>query len=193
MDSKLGVACLGGALALATPQVAAAIELREFPGYWAMLNGFETPSDLESLTLEGGAGVDYGIGLAATDANNGWARGTSGWNAVTAWFPLPANVTTCSATVSVRVSGGLEHAYFSLIESSRRIVFENGPLRAADVGWGYVSYGIYARPTGTSSRTTYPWIDVRGQPRLGVRVGFWGNGQDNWLQVDDVELNCFHD
>jgi len=49
-------------------------------GQWS--NGFEDATSI--WWIAGNAGVDRGIGLAHSGANNGWVRNWTGWNAVNA-------------------------------------------------------------------------------------------------------------
>ncbi len=142
----------------------------------AYSNGVED-ADATSWWFAGNAGVDRGVGLSHTGANNVWARGTSGWNAVNIEMPtLPG--ASCTATIWVRRSATLSngvvsvHGFGAGLPLVTQQNLDQGPSMPPD---RYDQYSLSFTATALSQL---------------LLVGFWGNGQDAWVQVDDMRIEC---
>ncbi|WP_437673226.1 hypothetical protein [Sorangium sp. So ce131] len=141
-------------------------------------NGFEG-AEQSSWWFAGNAGVDAGIGLSHGGASNGWARNYSGWNAVNTWVSAwPGS--TCEVGAWIRSSSTLTDGYMSIrsADGSMRILNEvrivgSGPANPSHAGYNFYSFNFVAD----------------GRYQL-FYAGLWGNGQDSWLQVDDVYVYC---
>jgi hypothetical protein len=122
-------------------------------------------------TLNGRGGIDRGIGNAHSGANNGWVGNTSGWNDLHQrvvvqpgrWYRL---------TGWMRSSAGNAGGYFGVRRPpSQGVIAEQkfGPL-----------------PTYTRLSVDIPLSNLT---ELEVFAGGWGlNGQDFWIQIDDIRL-----
>lgn len=143
-----------------------------------MVFGFEDEGENATWYTQGAAGIDRGVGLAYSGQNNGWIRATWGWHALYRVQSVNAGARDCVAFAQVRMTRNLSGLFFSLIDQqSGAILSESSWHGAIGDGNGYLWIG-----TGL--------VPVYANQQLVVRVGFWGNGQDAWVNVDDVEFVC---
>jgi hypothetical protein len=97
--------------------------------------------------------------------------------------------TTADVEAWVRSSANVSSFYMSLFDAdSGRIFWEAGPLAGKALtstsrdehGYKLLSYKAAIEPI----------IDGKWARLPSFRLGFWGNGQDAWVQVDDVYTMC---
>ncbi|SER58902.1 protein of unknown function [Lentzea xinjiangensis] len=130
--------------------------------------GFEHRTGAWRSTGQGG--VDHGLGLARTGANNGWVRSTSGWNDLFQQVVVRPG-TRYRLSGWVRSSGTTSDGYFGV----RR---PGGGGVVAEQEYG--SLPSYGRLSVEFTAT---------DPRAEVFTGIWArDGQDTWAQVDDLLL-----
>ena len=134
--------------------------------------GFES-QPTSSLTspwyANGNAGVDRNLGFARTGANNGFARYTSGWNAIKQEvFVEPNKSYTLSAWV--RTSPNNNDGYFGA-----RLL--NGGAVLSEVPFGNL-------PNYTKLTVTF---NSGNNHSLEIYAGMWATG-DMWIQADDFVL-----
>jgi hypothetical protein len=170
----IGSALVGMALTLATTANAAA---------WSKINGFEG-DDAGFWRTENGAGVDFGAGYAFSGANNGWIRGSAPgvFNALAGIFHTPG-VNRCKLSFRYRASQAVDNWYVGIYNEATNAQLANwGPIssRGQNCSASYCIYGLTLGPT----------FDARGARDVRVHIGFWGNGSDQWLQIDEVILGC---
>jgi hypothetical protein len=143
-------------------------------------NGFEG-ADASAWWVAGNAGVDVGLGNALDNANNGWVRAFSGWNAINTTIPTVPGA-HCWLQVWIRTSSDLSNGYITVRESQGvlSILKEVGPFGA----W-----------PGDPNRKGYNFVpldfDANSSDAL-FYVGLWGNGQDSWIQADDLTVQCYY-
>lgn len=153
-----------------------------FEGYWGGLGA------ADQWKVNGIAGTDINRGWAHWYQNNGWIAGTIGWNALyftvlDGSFILNTQY-KCRMEAWVRSSANVSDFYFSAIDPTRGGVVwrELGPLSNYQLSdpnqYIRLSYSFNIVPNS------------RAPGNLAVRLGFWGNGQEAWVQVDDVSLIC---
>ena len=170
----IGGAVLGVVLTLATTANAAA---------WSKTNGFEG-SDAGFWRTENGAGIDWGIGQAYSGANNGWIRSSAFgvFNALHGIFHTPG-VNRCKVSFLYRGSPAVDNWYIGVYDEysgARLASWGPSSTRGQNCSANYCIYGLSFGPT----------FDARGARDVRVHIGFWGNGSDQWLQIDDVILGC---
>lgn len=153
-----------------------------FEGYWGGLGA------ADQWKVNGIAGTDINRGWAHWGQNNGWVAGTANWNAL--YFTVldgSFSLNTryyCRAEAWVRSSGNVSDFYFSAVDPTRGGVVwrEIGPLinnQLSDPNqYIRLSFSFDLIPNS------------RAPGNLAVRLGFWGNGLEAWVQVDDVSLMC---
>jgi hypothetical protein len=156
-------------------------------GIWQFTEGFEeSPSTLakRGWFLDGIAGFDYNIGNAHTGLGNAWVRANSGWNSVNIWLRPPGQNLDCTAQAWIRLSSDLTGGYFSIRggngQSLSPVINEVeliGPWTAPDE----VAYLPYSFNFNTGDF-----------PEILLYVGMWGNGTDEWEQIDDVAVSCHY-
>jgi hypothetical protein len=172
------------ALSLQSSQVSASPSLGEDRIFF---NGFEG-TDASAWWTTGTAGIDYGKGVAFAGENEGWIRATTGWNALNVSLGDPASTyanysNQCLAMIWIRTSSTLTNGYFSVRDFSKgnAIVAQVGPFGnwpgskdPRQLGYNYVPI-FFTQP---------------GNDQLFLDVGFWGNGRDAWIQIDDASVIC---
>jgi hypothetical protein len=126
----------------------------------------------------GVAGFDYGLGYAHQGQGNGWVRNKTGWNAINTIQDVQP-WERCTASAWIRLSPHLTGGYMSVRQAygDWHIINEVpmvGPGPVGDNGYNQYVFDFY--PDSTSSVVFY--------------VGMWGNGQDAWMQIDDVVVQC---
>lgn len=119
----------------------------------------------------GGAGFDYGKGLAYREKGNAWVRGSKGWNALNRFHEMKPN-TRYIVSAMLRLSPGLTDGYFSVREARElngngRIITEVKLIGPTDYRKVELSF-----TTGNLNRVLF-------------YVGLWGTGRDVWIQIDD--------
>jgi hypothetical protein len=140
-------------------------------------DGFE--GSASGWWVAGNAGIDRGIGLAHSGANNGWVRNWTGWNAVnTSVSTYPGAV--CTVGAWLRSSESMTGGYMTIRSwsSGNPILHEiplagPGPANPPNANYNFYTFSFVA---DAYSAMFY--------------VGLWGNGQDAWIQVDDVVVSC---
>lgn len=163
-------------LALAVLALALSVAAPANAGITQFYDGFENGHSAWFTT--GGAGFDYGLGLAHQGQGNGWVRNTTGWNAINTVEPVVPGQ-PCTASAWIRLSRHLTGGYMSVRQAygDRHIIDEIPLTGPGPVGVnGYNQYVFDFYPGSTSSALFY--------------VGMWGNGQDAWMQIDDVVIQC---
>lgn len=134
---------------------------------------FENPS--RSWFTAGGAGFDYGKGLAFDGKGNGWIRGSSGWNALNLFHLVKPN-TEYQVSALLRLSPGLTDGYFSVREA-RELVGNGRILNEVKL-------------VGPSPYNTFSFKFATGNvDRVLFYIGLWGVGRDVWIQVDNFVLD----
>lgn len=141
---------------------------------------FEGP---EGWWFGNGAGLDFNKGLAHKGFGNGWVRHTHGWDAINNWVNVEPGA-ECTAFAWLRSSDTLTDGYMS-IRGLRR----DGSV--GDVINETKLIGIGIPVPGHSGY--YPrsfTFNSGSNSRVLFYVGLWGNGQDSWIQIDDVVISC---
>jgi hypothetical protein len=120
----------------------------------------------------GNAGIDHGIGLAHWGANNGWVRNWTGWNAVNTEVSTRTG-RPCVVGAWIRTSSNLTDGYMSIRS------WRDGLPIIAEI----------RLPVSTSY--SFQRFEFTGDADSALfYVGLWGNGTDQWIQVDDVVVQC---
>jgi hypothetical protein len=128
----------------------------------------------------GTAGIDVNAGLAIPgQTNDGWARSTSGWNALNTWIPTTPGM-VCSGQIWVRTSSPNFGTGFVSVNDEANTRSLTG-LPAFGVLTGDAAHAGYAP-------LSFSFTAVDSQELF--FVGFWGNGADAWLQADDLQVTC---
>ena len=144
-------------------------------GQWS--NGFEDATSI--WWIAGNAGVDRGIGLAHSGANNGWVRNWTGWNAVNASVQTYPGA-ECTVSAWLRSSQSMTGGYMAIRSwSSGNPILYQIPLAGPGP----------ANPTN-ANYNLYAFSFIADDYSAMFYVGLWGNGQDAWIQVDDVVVSC---
>jgi hypothetical protein len=132
-------------------------------------------------TAAGGAGFDFGRGLAHKGTGNAWVRNTTGWNAVNYVVGVQPNA-ECTASAWLRFSNNLTAGYMTVRVDGQAngLVLQEikltGPNPNNAASGNYNQYSFRFNPRNSYEVLFY--------------VGLWGNGQDSWIQVDDVVISC---
>lgn len=137
-----------------------------------IFNGdFETPDGSGWFTTAG-AGIDKGKGLAYRGANNGWVRGSQGWNAINQWLPVVPN-TTYRVSAKIRSSATLKsgQAFMSIRGVANNVLNEVPIYKTA---CDYQTW-TFTFNSGTNDSVLF-------------YSGLWGNGTDAWMQIDNVDI-----
>ena len=164
--------CLAG-LALSAPSTAAA------SGVFSTYVDFEVEGR-GVLTFEGGAGIDRGVGLANSGIGNAWIRNDHGWNAIGAlWFGTGG---VCNAFAMIRHSGTVDGFWYRFLddETGQLIAERYVPPEVMNRAGADGRYAAFLLPIDAPSHKQ----DLRFQ------IGFFGNGQDAWMQIDDMSIWC---
>ncbi len=130
-------------------------------------SGFE--SGIASWSCAGACGIDAGIGLAHGGTGDGWVRNTTGWNDLHQSLQVSPNH-TYQISGWIRTSGTNRAGYFGLRTMSGEVVGEKP----------FAALGGYTRITAT--------VNSGANHTLVVYAGLWANGDDTWLQLDDVSV-----
>ena len=136
---------------------------------------FETPD--KDWFVTGGAGFDLGKGYAHTGDGNGWVHQTTGWNAINIFRDVQSD-RTYTVKAWLNLSPKLTDGYFSVRAAPERN--QDGQiLREIKLVGPSPSdrYNLYSFTFNTTD-----WRTVL------IYVGLSGNGQDSWIQIDDVVL-----
>ena len=118
----------------------------------------------------GGAGFDYGKGLAYREKGNAWVRGTTGWHALNRFHDVKAG-TAYTVSAMLRLSPGLTDGYFSVREA--RELNGNGRIMTE------------VKLVGPSDYRKFELNFTTNFSRVLFYVGLWGTGRDVWIQIDD--------
>lgn len=195
MKIKLAAVLLAGLLGI----VSSSSEAQTTPAPETFAHSFETNNSV--WTLVGGAGFDISQGYARTGLNNGFIRESGGWNAIQTTgsaVSLPAGyIWQCTASAYLRSSGNVSGLFMSALNGTGNgsIIAEVGPKANEQIGfWPNYQYlgfnfSIDNRPAFTRNPKTGQ-LFPRPAKSVAFRVGFWGNGADAWVQVDDVNVTC---
>jgi S-formylglutathione hydrolase FrmB len=122
-----------------------------------------------SWACNGGCGVDENLGNAQTGANNGWARGTSGWNALFQTVNVTPNQ-TYHLSGWIHTSPNATAGYFG--------------VRTVD---GQVIQEIHFAPSPSGYTYLSEDVNMGSLNQAQVYAGVWANG-DTWLQADNIAL-----
>jgi hypothetical protein len=126
----------------------------------------------------GNAGFDLGRGLAHTGQGNAWVRNWTGWNAVNTFASARAG-RPCTAQAWIRLSSGIRDGYMTVRDRYTGVIlneirlFGPGPSNPANANYNLYSFNF--TPSADS---------------VLFYVGLWGNGTDQWEQIDDVTISC---
>jgi hypothetical protein len=116
-------------------------------------------------------GIDLDMGNASYGKNNAFIRTSAKeWNAITQFCNTTPFV-NYGVSADIRTSENMQDGYFGIRDELNRVIQEVkfGPL-----------------PKYKSVRFFF-----KGPPRqTGVRffVGYWGAGEDSWIQIDNVNI-----
>jgi hypothetical protein len=146
-------------------------------------DNFENPS--RGWFFAGGAGFDMNKGLAHRGKGNAWVRNTTGWNAINHWVTVPPH-SHCYVNAWLRLSPYLLDGYISVRNDK-----DNRPDHNFDVINERRLVGPSAPNFDNAGYNQYPFeFESGGNTRVLFYVGLWGNGQDNWIQIDDMSVSC---
>jgi hypothetical protein len=140
----------------------------------------------------GNAGYDNNGCCSRSGTHNVWARSPvrNTWNSVNVEFTpgvhgWGGNTTTCDVDAWIQ-TGGINHNFSGGIVDVWNIEGGIGGSLGALLGEGYFSgNGAYHEYKAT--------FDVsKSSGTVLLDFGFWGNGFDQWVQVDDVHVTCWN-
>ena len=134
--------------------------------------GFEeqkTGTPAAPWALEGRGGVDRDVTWAHGGKNNGFVRATAGWN-------------TLKQTVNVRP--GHRYEFSSWVRSADIKTLGRVGVRGAG---GDVATKTFPSTKGEWTKVTVAF-DSRSLTTVDVFAGFWSDGMETWVQVDDTAL-----
>lgn len=145
-------------------------------------DNFENPANDWFFT--GGAGFDYGKGLARRGQGNAWIRNTSGWNAINRWVDVLPH-SHCYVHAWLRLSPQLTDGY---------IAVRNDKERRSDGNFNVINelklIGPGLKNPDNADYNPYTFeFDSGDNSRVLFYVGLWGNGRDSWIQVDEVSVS----
>jgi hypothetical protein len=147
---------------------------------------FHFETTVEGWWFAGNANYDLGKGLAHTGIGNGWARNTTGWNAVNnAATVVPG--ATCYFSGWLRHSDNITGGYMSV-----RGLYPDGTISPV-LSEIHVSGSNPSNPANANyNYYSVPAFGPGSFRRVLVYVGLWGNGQDSWIQADDLAVSCVY-
>ncbi len=142
---------------------------------------FESPN--EGWWFAGNAGLDYDRGLEHSGRGNAWIRSTSGWNSINNSANVEPN-RECRVAAWLRTSDTLTDGYMSVRSLNSDGSFGDVINEIKLVGAGSPNpqnrdYNLYTVDFNSGS-----------SQKILLYFGLWGNGNDSWIQVDDVEVSC---
>lgn len=115
-------------------------------------------------------GIDRGIGLSHSGANNAWIRtSTTNWNALKQVVTVQPN-TNYVLTGWIRNSNNFTDGFFGVRNPAGSVISE-------------VKYG--GSPDYTQKTVSF---NSGSNTSITLFVGYWAPGADSWIQVDDVSL-----
>ncbi len=160
---------------------AVAIPTTAFAGISQISYDFESSNQVWTFT--GGAGLDYGVGLAHRGIGNAWVRNTSGWNAVNNWIKVRP-YSDCTASAWLRTSSTLTDGYMSVRNDPNyagnfNVIREIKLVGAGSANPDHKNYNLYSFDFYSGANNNVLFY-----------VGLWGIGQDSLIQVDDVAVTC---
>lgn len=133
--------------------------------------GFESNTP-NGWFFTGQAGIDYGLGFATQGHNNGWVRNTTGWNAINRWVKVSPNTTYwITAVIKTNITNNTS-GYFSVRDRNANAILAEEHV--VDTPCGAQIYTFSFNSGSNSSVLIY--------------AGLWGNGSDQWLQIDEVSI-----
>jgi hypothetical protein len=168
LQAQLGIVLLTGLLgfnlAATSAQASCAHPLQD--------GDFEIQQDLRFSAFwvaEGHAGADIAKNNSLTGRNNAWIRNRSGWNGMRQRLRLTPN-RNYVIRAYVRTSSNFKEGYFGIRHANQAVLSEVkfGPKSQ------YQQLTVNFR---TGNATEY-----------NIFTGFWGPGEDAWVQVDNVSL-----
>ena len=120
----------------------------------------------------GNAGIDYGLGFATQGYNNGWVRNYSGWNAINKWVPVNKNTKYwITAVIKTNITNNTS-AYFSVRDQNVNAILAEQVVQKTPCG---------------AQKYTFSFNSGNNTSVL-IYAGLWGNGSDQWLQIDEVSI-----
>jgi hypothetical protein len=138
--------------------------------------GFEdqkspTISNPWNVEGQGFKGIDLNKGLANSGRNNAWIRTSAReWNAITQFVPT-APLQKYLLEANVRTSLNVSDGYFGVRDEVGRVIQE-------------IKFG----PLPQYTRRVVVFTALPRQKGVLVFVGYWGPGNDSWIQIDDVHV-----
>jgi hypothetical protein len=128
----------------------------------------------------GNAGIDVNQGLAIPgQENDGWVNADSGWNALNTWLPTTPGM-SCDVEVWIRTSQSNFGTGYIAVDNEANTTKLGGvgpfgpwPGDPAHDGYNHVDFAFTAT-----------------DPQELFYAGFWGDGSDAWMQVDDLTMTC---
>lgn len=151
-------------------------------GVIQFFENFESP--YKDWFFTGGAGFDFGKGLARRGQGNAWVRNTAGWNAINRWWNVQPH-SICYVHAWLRLSPNLTDGYISVRHDEDRqpdgkfdVIREiklvgPGPQNPENANYNPYTFEFYS---GNNARVLF-------------YIGLWGNGKDSWIQIDEVFLS----
>jgi hypothetical protein len=131
--------------------------------------------------IAGNGGFDYGNGQSHHGPGNAWVRNTTGWNADNVVVGVYPNA-DCVASAWIRLSDHVTGGYMSV----RAWNGNAGPVIHEIM---LVGPGAYNPANGNYNQYLFHFNPGNAHQVL-FYVGMWGNGQDAWVQTDDVVIQC---
>jgi hypothetical protein len=134
----------------------------------------------------GSAGFDSGKHHAYRGRGNAWVRGKAGWNAINNWVSVSApNGAECTASAWLKTSDSLTDGYMNVRvadeeDGSGKMVHEHKLIAARYSGDGDTQGYRLERLN----------FKMGAVGKVLFYIGLWGNGQDAWIQIDDVAVTC---
>jgi len=131
--------------------------------------------------ITGSGGFDHGIGQSHRGAGNAWVRNTTGWNADNVVVGVYPNA-DCVASAWIRLSDHVTAGYMTIR------AWNGAPGPVVNEIW-LVGPGPYNPSNGNYNQYLFHF-NPGNASRVLFYVGMWGNGQDAWVQTDDVVIQC---
>jgi hypothetical protein len=133
----------------------------------------------------GNAGVDVGKGNALEGSNNGWVNAFSDWNAINTYIKTIPGA-DCSLQVWIRTNSDLTNGYIAVRGSRGQILL--------DVDGHKAEVGPFGAWPGDPDHKGYNHVNINhwtpDSSETLFYVGFYGNGKDAWIQVDNLIVQC---
>lgn len=148
------------------------------------------------ITFHGNGGYDLNLGFGGS--GNAWIRASGGWNAIETVEPRYA-LSDCYASVMLQGSPNIENIFFSILDAGTgEVLVQTAPLSGPQLTGQRIPSCAENRSCQVGEVPMEGWSPYSShsvnlfdsQRWVRLRVGFWGNGQDAWLRVDNLSLQC---